>query len=131
MDKFNQVCEKFGVIKQTKRIMYPRQIQLSEEFIQALKNEYFRMKLEEDVEQPVKNRSQKFIKALQFHLAELEENIDTELEAYKRMLEDIEDYEATPEGEKPVKKGDNKRKEEQRRKRIPKENMEPLEPISE
>ena len=127
MDKFNQLCEKFGVMKQTKKIMYPRQIQLSEEFIAALKNEYFRMKLEEDIEQPIKNRPQKFLKALQFHLTDLEENSASELEAYKRMMDEgTEEYIATDKDVTPPKKGDNKSKEEKRRKMIPKENMEPI-----
>jgi hypothetical protein len=125
MKKFDSLCETFGVIKQTKKIMYPRQIQLSEEFIQALKNEYFRMKLEEDTERPVKNRGQKFIKALQFHLKELEENSTHELEAYKRMMdENTEEYVAKVEGKTPPKKGDDKAKEQKRRKEIPTENME-------
>ena len=98
---FEKMCESYGVIKTTKRIMYPRQIKLSEEFLRELKKEYFRQKLEEDVEKPVKHRPQKFIKALQFHVKEFEDNSAAELEAYKRMMdEDTEPYVAKVEGEK-------------------------------
>ena len=86
--KFNDLCESFGVIKQTKRIMYPRQINLSEEFLQALKNEYYRLTLEEDAEKPIQNRPQKFVKALQFHVADLEKNKEVELEALRNMMDE-------------------------------------------
>jgi 3-methyladenine DNA glycosylase AlkC len=123
--KFDELCEGFGVIKQTKRILYPKQIQLSEEFLQALRNEYYRMKLEEDLEQPVKDRPQKFLKALQFHLTSLEENATQELEAYKRIMdENTEEYIAKSEKDDEYpKKGKDHKKEQKRRAQIPKENM--------
>lgn len=68
--------------------MYPRQINLSEEFLQALKNEYYRLTLEEDAERPVSNRPQKFVKALQFHVADLEKNKEAELEALRAMVDE-------------------------------------------
>ena len=125
MDKFDDLCESFGIIKQTKRIMYPRQINLSEEFMQALKSEYYRLTLEEDSEQSVKNRPEKFIKALQFHVRDLENNKEAELEALRAMMdENTDEYEVKVEDEK--EEGcncSNPKKEAQRRKEVEKENM--------
>ena len=124
--KFDELCEGFGVLQQTKKIMYPRQIKLSETFLESLRNEYYRMKLEEDTERPVKNRPQKFLKALQFHVSSLEENAAQELEAYKRIMdEDTEEYVAkSEEDDEFPRKGDNPKKEQKRRSEIPQENME-------
>ena len=48
MNEFEKMCEGFGVIKSTKQERYPRQIRLSEDFLEALKKEYYDMKLAED-----------------------------------------------------------------------------------
>jgi len=92
MDKFSDLCESFGIIKQTKRIMYPRQIKLSEEFMAALKGEYYRLTIEEDNDHPIKNRPQKFLKALQFHVQDLESNKEAELEALRNMMDESGQY---------------------------------------
>ena len=128
MDKFDELCESFGIIKTTKRIMYPRQIKLSEEFLQALKDEYYRLTLDEDDEKPVKNRPQKFVKALQFHIADLERNKEAELAALRAMMDEgTEEYEVKVEGEKEEGfQKVNQKAEEQRRDEVEKENMEPL-----
>jgi hypothetical protein len=107
MKKFEEMCEKFGVIKQTRTMMYPRQIVLSDAFISALKTEYYRMTLEEDTENPIKDKPLKFIKALQFHVKELEENKEAELEAYRKMMDNVEesaDYKTKKEREEAKKK---------------------------
>jgi len=103
MSKFEEICESFGVIKRTTQIRYPRQIKMSEGFLQSLKDEYYRLKLEEDVEQPIKNRPEKFLKALKFHISELEENVEAELEAMRAKFEEANDErvpEVTIDGEK-------------------------------
>jgi len=128
MNKFEELCEGFGVIKQTKRIMYPRQISLSENFLKALKDEYYRLTLEEDTEKPVSNRPQKFIKALQFHVRDLEQNKEAELQALRAMMdENTDQYEVSVKGEeKRVAKKSNPKAENKRRKEIEKENLQPL-----
>jgi len=126
--EFEEMCESFGVLKSTKRVMYPRQIKLSEEFLKALKNEWFKSKLEEEVSGPVKNKPAKFLKAMQFHVADFEKNADSEVEAYKRMMEEETapeqtgtDFKAdTPQGNKKV----NQKKEMIRKKEVEKQNME-------
>lgn len=176
-NKFNEICEAFGVIQTTKKMLYPRQIKLSEEFLQALKNEYYRLTLEEDAERPVTNRPQKFVKALQFHVADLEKNKEAELEVLRNMMdeakeepiiksdkdvfgshykfkqqqakkkqnqnfkpldkskirkteESTEPYVVTVKGEKQEgNKKVNLKKEDQRRKEVEKENIEPLQEI--
>ena len=83
--QFETLCEKFGVIKTVKKIMYPRQVKFSPEFVNALREEYFRQKLEEDVDHPIRDRGIKFLKALSFHLHEFETNPTIELEEMKRL----------------------------------------------
>ena len=124
MKEFEELCEKFGIMQTTKRMMYPRQIKLSEEFLRALKDEYYRQKLEEDVEAPVKNRPEKFLKALRFQIKELEDNSAQELEAYRRMMdEDTEPYVAKTEGETVGNTEVNASAEEKRRREVEIENM--------
>jgi len=97
--EFDKILENYGIIKQTKRMLYPRDIQISEEFLSALKKEYYKLKIEEDVESPIKNRPQKFLKAMQFHIRDLENNAEQELDAMRRMMdEDTNPYVATTKG---------------------------------
>lgn len=83
MSEFDELCEGFGVIKKTTRERYPREIKLSEEFLESLKKEYYDHKLEEDSSKPVRNRPQKFAKALRFHISHLEDTAAVELEAMR------------------------------------------------
>lgn len=83
MSEFDQLCESMGILKKTTRERYPREIKLSEEFLEALKKEYYNHKLEEDASKPVRNRPAKFGKALRFHISHLENTAAVELEAMK------------------------------------------------
>ena len=64
---FEKLCENFGVHKQVKREYYPKQIRLSSEFLTALEEEFNNQIVNED-NTPIRNRRQKFVKALNFHL---------------------------------------------------------------
>jgi len=87
-NEFEQLCEAFGVIKTTRKEMYPRGIHLSQTFLEALKEEFYKHKLEEDTEKPIKNYAEKFNKALRFHIADLHERSDIELEAMRRKFDE-------------------------------------------
>jgi len=91
MKQFEELCEHFGVIKKTVKIMYPRQIKFSESFLNTLKQEYFKQKLEEDSTNPLKDRPDKFIKGIKFHLMDFENNAQSEMEAYKRIMDENTD----------------------------------------
>ena len=60
MSEFDELCEGMGIIKTVKRERYPREIRLSEEFLEALKKEFYDHKLEEDATKPVRNYPSKF-----------------------------------------------------------------------
>jgi len=72
--KFEQIVENFypSTMKFITRVRYPKQIQFSEKFINALKEEFVRLQtLEEDDEsqeqpQPIRNYKDKFLKAVNF-----------------------------------------------------------------
>lgn len=91
MSEFEQLCESMGIIKTVRREMYPKEIRLSEEFLEALKKEFYHHKLEEDAEKPVKNYSEKFAKALRFEIAGLNERSDIELEMMRQKFEEQND----------------------------------------
>jgi hypothetical protein len=74
--KFEILCEKFGVHKQVKREFYPKQIEFSPDFLTSLEKEFH--KQTELSETPVKNCREKFLKALNFHLREIEKGSLTE-----------------------------------------------------
>ena len=73
--KFLQICESFGVLKTTKRIMYPKRIIFSPKFLDALREEFTNQKLNEDKERPLKEHKEKFLKALGFYLIDFEKNL--------------------------------------------------------
>ena len=131
MSKFDELAESFGVIKKTTRQLYPRQIKMSPEFLDALKEEYYRLTIEEDAEKPIKNKPQKFIKALQFHVADLEKNKEAELRALRAMMdENTEPYVAKVEGEEDEGNDkENKKAEDTERKEVLKRNMEKPESV--
>ena len=70
--KFDRICESLSVITQTKRFRYPKQIKLSEEFINSLSREIKRFTtIDESKELPVLNLEEKLLKAFRFHIKEL------------------------------------------------------------
>jgi hypothetical protein len=92
-----------GIIKTVKRERYPREIKLSEKFLDALKEEFYNHKLEEDAEKPVRNYATKFGKALRFEISHLNDRADIELEAMRAKFEESNDErvpEVTVDGEK-------------------------------
>ena len=73
--------------KEVRRTRYPKEMQFSPEFLEALKTEYNRLKHihvedEEDaaigVGQPIKNLASKFIKAVDFRIKVLENDSDVQ-----------------------------------------------------
>jgi len=77
--KFNELFESFypTTIKLIKRTIYPKEMNFSDEFIDALTKEYTRLKfIEENGEmRPVKNLEEKFVKAINFRIQGLSEEI--------------------------------------------------------
>lgn len=103
--KFEKLVEEqFSTIRKTVGMRYPKQIQFSEEFIEAIRKEYCSQKLNEDTNNPVLNRGQKFTKALGFIVNDIVSNEESYMSNYRPLSEDTEDYVATPEGETPPKK---------------------------
>ena len=71
MAEYEELCESILTLRTTKLSRYPRQIQLSEEFLQALKGEVDRfMVIDEDKEKPIRKFEEKFMKALRFEIVE-------------------------------------------------------------
>lgn len=102
MSEFDKLCEGMGIIKTVKRERYPREIRLSEEFLEALKKEFYHHKLEEDAEKPVRNYPEKFSKALRFEISHLNDRADIELEQMRQKFEEMNDErvpEVTVDGE--------------------------------
>lgn len=87
MSEFDKLCENLGILKRITRERYPREIKLSEEFLAALKKEYFQHKLEEDSKNVVRNRPEKFAKALRFHITHLENTAASELEILRQKFD--------------------------------------------
>jgi hypothetical protein len=75
--KFDTLFENFypTTMKLIKRVRYPKQIQFSEEFHNALKKEFTRLQTVEESEaeqpQPIKNYRDKFVKAVNFCVSSL------------------------------------------------------------
>lgn len=127
MNSFETLCEGFGIIKKTTRVMYPRKVQMSEKFLAALKEEYISQKMLEleKADMAIKDRPAAFVKAVMFHIGDLEKNAAMEIEAMRAKLsEDTSKYQTKEEG-KPAPKNDEKscKKMELRKKQIPLENM--------
>ena len=78
---FEQICEAVSTtLKQTKVLRYPRQIQLSKEFMSALAEEVKRhMKVLDESNEPIRDLPEKFLKALKFELVELTEKKDKKI----------------------------------------------------
>jgi hypothetical protein len=69
--KFQQLMEQYGMIKQEKRLFYPRNFNLSEGFIKALKAE---IALQEKSGIDADKFAHKLNRALQFHISEHKKN---------------------------------------------------------
>lgn len=70
MKKFDKVVqEASNVIITKKKMFYPRQIDLSEEFVEALRREFYR--LDEGLDEPIRDKSAKFLKAIRFQIQDL------------------------------------------------------------
>jgi hypothetical protein len=65
--KFQQLMESYGMIKQEKRLFYPRNFNLSEKFLKALREE---LTMQEKAGVIPEKFSQKLNRALQFHITE-------------------------------------------------------------
>ena len=66
-NKFQQLMENYGLLKQEKRLFYPRNFNLSERFLSALKEE---LKLQEKAGIAPDKFAHKLNRALQFHIDE-------------------------------------------------------------
>ena|SRR4030067_1248993 len=90
MKKFQKLCESLSVIKKTTIIRYPKQIQLSEEFRLALDKEIQRFAtLIEESKQPINNLTEKFVKALRFHVVDLLEKRISNVKRREQKLKPI------------------------------------------
>jgi len=70
MNEYNKICESIMTMKTTSVTRYPKQIQLSEEFLSALKSEIDRITvLDESDKDPIRNFQDKFLKALKFEVS--------------------------------------------------------------
>ncbi len=75
INEFEKLCESLATtLKQTKILRYPRQIQLSKEFMESLAKEVAKhMKVLDESSEPIRDLPEKFLKALRFELKELTE----------------------------------------------------------
>ena len=64
---FQQLLEQYGMLKKEQRLFYPRNFNLSETFIKALKEE---IRIQEKAGIDKKKFAQKLNRALQFHIGE-------------------------------------------------------------
>jgi hypothetical protein len=124
--KFEQlISEQMSSITKTKTMRFPRQIQFSEEFMQAIEKEYYTQVISESPEAPVHNRPQKFIKALEFVVADIVKNEETNKGKY-RINEDTEHYSATSENSPKQDEGKDVKKTEKNKEEVLKMNSKPL-----
>ena len=65
--KFQELMEQYGMLKKEQRLFYPRNFNLSETFIKALKEE---IRIQEKAGINKKKFAQKLNRALQFHIEE-------------------------------------------------------------
>jgi hypothetical protein len=88
--QFNELCEESTMSLTTKKtIRYPKQIQLSEEFLSAFKSEVERFNILDESTDPIHNFSAKFLKALQIELVEeMKKKKNPSFEERKKSAED-------------------------------------------
>ena len=101
----NLVEEQLSTITTTKTTRFPRQIKFSEEFMEAIEKEFYTQILSESPESPVRNRPQKFIKALEFVVADLVKNEETNKPKYM-LDEGTDEYKACSENTPKYEKGE-------------------------
>lgn len=88
--KFDSLLENYGVYKSIKREFYPKNITFSPEFLENVKEEYIRQK-----EQLVENKGvlrehrNKFLKALNFHLRDIEHNLMSEMSQAEKLKKEV------------------------------------------
>lgn len=88
--KFEKLCENYGVFKSVKREFYPKNITFSPEFISAVKEEYVRQRVQlEENSGIVRDHRNKFLKALNFHLRDIENNIVNEMSQAECLKKEI------------------------------------------
>ena len=71
--QFDQICESLGVMRNTTKMFYPRNLKLSEKFLQAFKEEVGRQKRifnETSGGKSFQPQGERILKALRFHLHE-------------------------------------------------------------
>lgn len=75
-NEFKDLCESVNTtLRLTKIFRYPKQIQFSEEFTNALSKEVARhMQILDEAKQPIRDLPEKFLKALKFELNEITES---------------------------------------------------------
>jgi hypothetical protein len=88
MSDFDKLCEQHGILKTVRKERYPRQIQFSKEFMESLSKEFYehKLKLEEGSDKPIRNYTEKVLKALKFELNHLNDRADIELETMRNKL---------------------------------------------
>lgn len=130
---FDQVCESFGVIKTTKKMLYPRQINFSPEFLNALKREYYGQKLTTEDTKPIKDHVNKFLKAVNFHIHDFESNSAVGLAEMRKIYdESSEPYVVKVDGKEVNREGQleqDDKKANKIKKQIPLKNTDPKEEV--
>lgn len=110
-----------STITKTKTMRFPRQIQFSDQFMEAIEREYYSQVISESPEAPVRNRPQKFIKALEFVVADLVKNEEQNKSKYI-LDENTEKYKASSENTPECRDGDDEKKEEKVKGEVLKQN---------
>ncbi len=113
----NIVNEQLTTINKTITMRYPRQIQFSEDFIRSIKQEYYGQVLKESPDTQVKNRPDKFLKALKFVVEDIVKNQENEINNY-RTLEEDQNPEVSSENTPKHKSHTDPKKENKRKKEI-------------
>ena len=90
---FKQLCESYGIFRQVKREFYPKNIEFSPDFIDAVRGEYNRQKnhIEEDsgTSAPIRDHRNKFLKALNFHLRDIDHGIVKEMNQGEALKKEV------------------------------------------
>lgn len=117
--KFEQIVnEQLTTINKTVSMRYPRQIQFSEDFLEAIKREYYGQIIKESPDNQVKNRPDKFLKALRFVVEDIVRNQDKQLNNY-RTIEEDQNPPVNSENTTTPRTFSNSKKENKRKKEIP------------
>lgn len=118
MSKFEQIVnEQLTTINKTVSMRYPRQIKFSEDFLEAIKREYYGQIIKESPDNQVKNRPDKFLKALRFVVEDIVRNQDKQLDNY-RTIEEDQNPEVSSENTNKFRKFEDDKKTKQRKEEI-------------